>query len=67
MRLSLAGMRTIAIVLVALVAGCGVVPDNVQARRICERNGHVVGTEGFDRCFATTYAAVRRVGAVIVP
>lgn len=60
-------MRTVAIVVVLLVAGCGVVPDNVQARRICERNGHAVGTEGFDRCFASTYAAVRRSGVVVAP
>lgn len=54
-------MRTVAIVVVVLLAGCGTKPDSEAAREICIKNGAALGSPEFHRCFETTYAAIRGV------
>ncbi len=54
-------MRLGAVLLVVLVAGCaddGSTPNADAARRICIENGNALGSEGFNRCFEGTYAAI---------
>jgi hypothetical protein len=47
----------------AVVAGCAETaptgtPNADMTRRICIENGHTLGSEGFHRCFETTYATI---------
>jgi hypothetical protein len=51
-------MRTIVVAGLLALAGCAGTPNANAARQICIENGHATGTEGFHRCFETTYAAI---------
>lgn len=57
-------MRKIVILAALALAGCeaprddGSTPNADATRRICIENGHTLGSEGFHRCFETTYAAI---------
>jgi hypothetical protein len=52
-------MRALIVIAVVALAGCaGGTPNADAARRICADNGHSLGSDGFHRCFETTYAAI---------
>lgn len=50
-------MRIILTLAALALVGCAAPPLGQQVRETCLKNGHALGTPGFDRCFETTYAA----------
>jgi hypothetical protein len=62
-------MKTIILASALALAGCGLPGPSERAataaRRICATNGHVVGTNAFDRCFASTFASMLGNGVVV--
>jgi hypothetical protein len=60
-------MRVMLLAAAVALAGCGTAavqgtPNADAARRICVDNGHALGSDGFHRCFETTYAAIMGAG-----